>query len=77
MTLMHTIVYRSRYHRAPVTVLTGCKTKRLGRVKDSFNKISSEKQMRLWRVLDSYFPPPMVGRNKGGSNLQIFNNTKD
>ena len=47
MTLMHTIVYRSRYQIAPVTVLTTFKTKRLGRVKDSFNKISSEKQMRL------------------------------
>ena len=53
MTLRRTIVYRSRYHRAPVTVLTTFKTKRLGRVKDSFNKISSEKQMPLQRVLDN------------------------
>ena len=68
MTLRHTIVYRSRYHRAPVTVLTGCKTKRLGRVKDSFNKIRSEKQMPLWRVLDNCFPPLMAGRNKEVSN---------
>ena len=47
MTLMHTIVYKSRYHRAPVTVLTGFKAKRLSRMNDSFNKISSEKQMPL------------------------------
>ena len=47
MTLMHTIVYRSRYQIAPGSVLTTFKTKRLGRVKDFFNKISSEKQMPL------------------------------
>ena len=55
MTLMHTIVYRSRYQIAPVTVLTTFKTKRLGRVKDSFNKIRSEKQMV---PVESVRPPP-------------------
>jgi len=43
MTLMHTIVYRSRYHRAPVAVLTTFKAKRLDRVEDSFNKIQVQK----------------------------------
>ena len=45
MTLMHTIVYRSRYHRAPVAVLTTFKAKRLSRMNDSFNEVSYEKQV--------------------------------
>jgi hypothetical protein len=47
MTLRHTIVYRSRYHRVPGTVLNGFKAKRLIRMNDSFNEVRSEKQMPL------------------------------
>ncbi len=50
ITLMHTIVYRSRYQIAPVTVFTGCKAKRVSTVNDSFNEVRSEKLM-----------PPVVG----------------
>ena len=45
MTLMHTIVYRSRYQIAPGSVLNGFKAKRLSRMNDSFNEVRSEKQM--------------------------------
>ena len=43
MTLMHTIVYRSRYQTGPGSVLTTFKAKRLDRVEDSFNKIQVRK----------------------------------
>ena len=55
MTLRHTIVYRSRYQIAPVTLLTTFKAKRLSRMNDSFNKISYEKQMV---PVESVRPPP-------------------
>ena len=55
MTLMHTIVYRSRYHRAPVAVLTTFKAKRLSRINDAFNEVISEKQMV---PVESVRPPP-------------------
>ena len=45
MTLMHTIVYRSRYQTAPGSVLNDCKAKRLSRMNDSFNEVSYEKQV--------------------------------
>ena len=47
MTLMHTIVYRSRYQIAPVTVLNGFKAKPPSTANDSFNEVRSKKQMRL------------------------------
>jgi hypothetical protein len=57
MTLMHTIVYRSRYQIAPVAVLTTFKAKRLSRINDAFNKIRSEKQMV---TVESVRPPPIT-----------------
>jgi hypothetical protein len=55
MTLRNTIVYRSPQQIAPATVLTGFKAKKLSRVKDSFTKISYEKQMV---PVESVRPPP-------------------
>ena len=47
MTLMHTIVYRSRYQIAPGSVFTTFKAKPPSKVNDSFNEIRSEKQIVL------------------------------
>ena len=44
ITLRNTIVYRSRYQIAPVTVFTGFKATRLSTVSDSCNESRSEKR---------------------------------
>ena len=66
MTLMHTIVYRSRYQIAPVTVLTTFKAKRLSRINDAFNKISSEKQMFPVEGVRQLFSSSHGGKKQGG-----------
>jgi hypothetical protein len=66
MTLMHTIVYRSRYQIAPGSVFTGFKAKRPSRVRDSFNKIRSEKQMPPVEGVRQLFSSSYGGKKQRG-----------
>jgi len=66
MTLMHRIVYRSRYHKAPGSVLNGFKAKRLSRMNDSFNEVRSEKQMPPVEGVRQLFSSSYGGKKQRG-----------
>jgi hypothetical protein len=66
MTLMHTIVYRSRYQISPGSVFTGCKAKPPSTVNDSFNEVRSEKQMPPVASVRELFSSSHGGKKQRG-----------